>query len=204
MSSEINGFKYIYTDNKSDRTLMLLHGTGGDEHDLIPFANEVAPLFNLLSPRGRILEHGMPRFFKRFSEGVLDIENLTQESKELFRFILETSKKHNFKLENLILMGFSNGANMALHLLTSRKELVSGILIRSMPEAISDELDNLDGKSFLINSGKFDPLMDPTTGPELQRLLLDRGASVELNVLPAGHGLQMEDIELIRAWLISD
>lgn len=201
MSEEINGFKYIYIDNESDHTLMLLHGTGGDENDLVPFAQEVAPKFNLLSPRGRIVEHGMPRFFKRFSEGVLDIENLIEESKELYSFIQETSEKHGFDMGTLTLLGFSNGANMALHLLTSREELNFGILIRPMPEAISDELESLKNKKILINSGKFDPLMEPTTGTELKQLLVGRNAKVELNELLAGHGLQMEDVELVRDWL---
>ena len=118
---------------KNSPTLLLLHGTGGNETDLIEFGRAIAPRGNLLSPRGNVLENGMPRFFRRFSHGVFDLEDLKFRTKELLEFIEASAKKYGFDRENVIAMGYSNGANIAATLLLLHERSLAGaILFRPM------------------------------------------------------------------------
>jgi len=141
-------------------TLLLLHGTGGDENDLISLGQTIAPGSSLLSPRGKILENGMPRFFRRLAEGVFDLDDLAQRTSELARFLEAAANKYGFPLDRLIAVGFSNGANIAASLLLSFPQtLAAAIFIRAMVPFVPDTLPGLEGKSVLLLSGQLDPIV---------------------------------------------
>jgi len=134
-------------DDNEPLTLLLLHGTGGNEDDLISVGKMLSSSASLLSPRGKVLENGMPRFFKRLAEGVFDIEDLKFRTKELADFVMGASKVYGFDLNRTIAMGFSNGANIAASLLLSYPETIKGaILFRAMVPFIPDSLPDLSGK----------------------------------------------------------
>ena len=126
-------FIHEFVPGKSERTLLLLHGTGGNEHDLIPVGREIDPNAALLSPRGKILENGMPRFFRRLAEGVFDIEDLKQRTNELADFIAAAAKQYNLVANQVVAVGYSNGANIAASMLLLRPEILhAAILFRAM------------------------------------------------------------------------
>lgn len=105
--------KHIYQAGTNDVTLLLLHGTGGNEFDLLPLAKHIDPNANVLSVRGNVLEYGMPRFFKRLAMGVFDMDSLAEETEALYQFVDDASKQYNFNRANVIPVGYSNGANIA-------------------------------------------------------------------------------------------
>src|SRR6476646_3067578 len=118
-------FLHEFVRGKSDRTLLLWHGTGGNERDLIPLGREIDPDASLLSPRGKILENGMPRFFRRLAEGVFDLEDLKYRTNELAEFIAAAGEHYGFAADKLVAVGYSNGANIAASLLLLRPEVLS-------------------------------------------------------------------------------
>ena len=131
---------------KSTMTLLLLHGTGGNENDLIPVGQLLSSNASLLSPRGKVLENGMPRFFRRLSEGIFDLEDLKFRTQELAKFVKDASIIYSFDLNKTIAIGFSNGANIAASLLLSHPETIKGaILFRAMIPYIPDSLPDLSG-----------------------------------------------------------
>jgi predicted esterase len=202
MPNQINRFNYIYTDKQSPRTLLLLHGTGGDENDLLPLGESLDPHANLLSPRGKVLENGSARFFKRLAEGIFDREDLKIKSQELDKFIIEASKKYDFSLKDLIAVGYSNGANIALHLLTENPNIITtAILFRPISAALPDTINNLSSSRILILSGLLDPLTKPEDADFLTKTLSEKGATVETKKIPAGHGLTPQDLEHAKTWL---
>jgi phospholipase/carboxylesterase/glyoxalase family protein len=157
-------------------TLLLLHGTGGDETDLIPLGDELASGVNLLSPRGKVLEHGMPRFFRRLAEGVFDEEDLKLRTGELADFIEEASGRYGFDPGNIFAVGFSNGANIAGSLLLSNPGLLRGAVL-------------------------FRPMVPLGDTERLAELLREAGAEVELRWQPGGHGLEYEEVDAAKGWL---
>jgi phospholipase/carboxylesterase len=180
--------------------LLLLHGTGGDENDLLPLGRTVAPGAGLLSPRGRTLEAGMPRFFRRLAEGVFDEDDLRLRTHELADFIERARAEYG--LPAPIALGFSNGANIAAAMLLLRPEVLSGaILLRAMSPFAKPPAASLDGKSVLIVSGSFDPIIPEENAARLAATLVGAGASVEHRSLPTGHGLSQADLRLVRDWL---
>lgn len=183
-------------------TLLLLHGTGGDEHDLIPLARLIAPSASLLSVRGNVLEQGMPRFFRRLREGVFDLEDLARRTAELSEFVGAASAQYGFSSADLIALGFSNGANIAASMLLARPQtLAGGILIRAMVPFEPESPAQLRGKHVLLSQGRRDPLI-PTAGAErLADLLREGGARVELAWQPGGHALSQGDVSAARRWL---
>jgi predicted esterase len=190
-------------------TLLLLHGTGGDENDLVPLAAELLPGAGVLSPRGKVLEHGMPRFFRRLAEGVFDLEDLKLRTEELAGFIADAAKEYGFDQRKLIAVGFSNGANIAASLLLSRPESLGGaVLFRAMvpfePETpASPAAGPAGGTPVLLSNGRLDPLVSPSETERLATLLRAAGASVKVELQPAGHNLTGNDITVARAWLSS-
>lgn len=184
----------------SQAPLLLLHGTGGDENDLLPLGRTVAPGAGLLSPRGRTLEAGMPRFFRRLAEGVFDEEDLTRRTHELADFVEQA--RADYGLPAPIALGFSNGANIAAAMLLLRPEVLSGaVLLRAMSPFTRPPAAALDGKPVLIVSGSFDPIIPEENAARLAATLSGAGAEVEHRSLPTGHGLSQADLGIVQAWL---
>jgi phospholipase/carboxylesterase len=180
--------------------ILLLHGTGGDENDLLPLGEAVAPSSALLSPRGKVLEAGMPRFFRRLAEGVFDENDVRRRANELADFIQEAREVYGLRAP--IAVGFSNGANIAAALLQLRPEALAGaVLLRAMvPLKEIPEVD-LAGKPVLILSGAIDPIVPADNAARLAAMLEGVGASVDHRILPAGHGLTQADVSIAKTWL---
>lgn len=205
MNNSIQGFQHIYIDKKSPVTLLLLHGTGGNERDMVPLGEELHGNANILSPRGRVIEDGMPRFFTRLAPGVFDFDDLEKRSNELAEFIVECSKTYGFSLNGLVAVGYSNGANIALYIMNSKPEVLkTGVLFRPMPEVLSRS--QIPPKSIikaLILSGIMDEMVSLETIDKLVAELSVKGAEIELKKIPASHGLTRQDFEYSKSWLAS-
>jgi predicted esterase len=182
--------------------LLLLHGTGGNEHDLVPLAETLLPVAGILSPRGRVLERGMPRFFRRLAEGVFDIDDLKLRTAELADFITASSAKHQFATKNVTAVGFSNGANIAGALLLLRPDtLGAAVLFRAMVPLTPETLPNIPATPVLISNGKIDPLVSVEETERLAALLRSAGADVTVSWQNAGHELTDRDVITAREWL---
>lgn len=191
-------------DGGPGRTLLLLHGTGGNESDLLSLGRMIAPGAALLSPRGNVLENGMPRFFRRLSEGVFDIEDLHARTAELAEFIDAAASSYALDRESIVAVGYSNGANIAASLLLSDPEMLAGaILLRAMVPFEPEKLPDLTGTLIFMASGARDPIIEPENSERLVTLLREAGADVTLEWLPTGHGLTRGEIETAARWLAS-
>jgi phospholipase/carboxylesterase len=183
-------------------TLLLLHGTGGNEEDMIPLGHEIAPEAAILSPRGKVLEAGMPRFFRRLAEGVFDIEDLKFRTNELADFIENASKLYSFDLEYMIAVGYSNGANIASSLLLLRPKILSAaILFRPMVPFIPDTLQNLISKNILICAGEWDPIVPRQNTEKLLDIFKKAHTNVSIYWQKSGHELGQEEILTAKEWL---
>jgi phospholipase/carboxylesterase len=197
--------KKEYDDANKKLTLVLLHGTGGNEEDLILLGKKIEPNASILSPRGKILENGMPRFFRRLSEGVFDLKDLRIRSHELADFIQTCSVHYKFDLERTIAIGFSNGANIAVSIFFLRPELFQGaILFRAMVPFIPNSLPNLLNKSILISAGLKDPIVSKTETENLYMLFQKTNANTTLKWQPSGHNLIQEDILVAKPWMVNN
>jgi phospholipase/carboxylesterase len=182
--------------------LLLLHGTGGDENDLLALGRMISPGSALLSPRGKVLEGGMPRFFRRLAEGVFDEADVRRRANELADFIAEAREAYG--LVAPVAVGFSNGANIAAAVLALRPEALAGaVLLRAMVPLADAQAGDLHGKGVLLLSGAADPIVPADNAARLAAILKDAGADVEHKVLPVGHGLSQADVTLAKAWLDS-
>jgi phospholipase/carboxylesterase len=180
--------------------LLLLHGTGGNEDDLIPFGNMISPGSALLSPRGKVLEGGMPRFFRRLAEGVFDEEDVRRRANELADFIAEAREAYG--LAAPVAVGFSNGANIAAAVLQLRPEALAGAaLLRAMVPLQDPPAVDLTGKPVLILSGASDPIVPADNAKRLASVLSTAGAVLEHRMLPTGHSISKTDVGLTTAWL---
>jgi phospholipase/carboxylesterase len=180
--------------------LLLLHGTGGDENDLVPLGARMAPGSALLSPRGKVREKGMPRFFRRLAEGVFDLDDLTARTYELGDFV--DKARAAYALERPIAVGFSNGANIASALMLLRPLALAGaVLMRGTVPFLPEQPPNLRGVPVLILAGSDDPLVSADNREALVKLLKEAGANVSASVIEAGHGLTPQDIALATRWL---
>ena len=180
--------------------LLLLHGTGGDENDLLGLGRMISPTSALLSPRGRVLEHGMPRFFRRLAEGVFDEEDVRRRARELGAFVVEARKQYGIAAP--VAVGFSNGANIAAALLLLQPDVLAGaILLRAMVPLSDPSTADLAGKPVLLLSGQADPIVPASNSAKLAALLSQAGASVTHRVLPAGHQLSQAVVSLARDWI---
>jgi phospholipase/carboxylesterase len=182
------------------RPLLLLHGTGGDENDLIPLGRMIAPQAPLLSPRGKVLENGMPRFFRRFAEGRFDEDDVRLRAQELAAFI-EQAQTH-YGIAPPIALGYSNGANIAAALLLLHPRTLAGaILLRAtLPLSQTPPVD-LAGKPVLIASGANDPMMSPEGAARRQHACSNTVLVLEHRTLPSGHELSQADVTIAQAWL---
>lgn len=190
---------------ESELTLLLLHGTGGNEDDLIPLGKELAPNASILSVRGKVLENGMPRFFRRLEEGVFDIEDLKIRTDELAEFIVKSSSAYMFDSESLIAVGYSNGANIAASLLLRRPEVLAGaILFRAMVPFIPTVMPDLSKKSIILLEGLYDPIVSKAEAESLLEIFTKTQSSVTLKWQNSGHNLTQEDIVAAKNWLESN
>ncbi|WP_459500889.1 alpha/beta hydrolase [Bacillus sp. C1] len=182
-------------------TLLLLHGTGGNELDLLPLAGRIDEEASILSVRGNVLENGMPRFFRRLAEGIFDEEDLVFRTKELNEFLDEAAKTYEFDRENIIAIGYSNGANIAASLLFHYQHALKGaILHHPMVPRRGIELPDLSGKSVFIAAGTNDPICSPIESAELQTLLEKAHANVSLHWENRGHQLTVSEVEEAAQW----
>lgn len=180
--------------------LLLLHGTGGDENDLLGLGAELSPEAALLSPRGQVLEHGMPRFFRRLSEGVFDEADVIERAASLAGFVSEAREAYG--LVAPVAVGFSNGANIAAALLYRHPDVLAGaVLLRAMVPLADPPLGGLSGKPVLILSGAMDPIVPSENAARLADNLTSAGANVTHEILPTGHNLSRMDLDIARRWL---
>ena len=205
-SSEL-GFIHQFipaSSNRSDQTtLLLLHGTGGNEEDLIPLGRELYPGAATLSPRGKVLESGMPRFFRRLAEGVFDTEDLKFRTHELADFVKKASKIYGFDIRYLISVGYSNGANIASSMLLLRPEIMSSaVLFRAMIPFVPKKDPNLATKNVFMAAGEHDPIVPKEQTEMLYRLYKRAGANVILHWQKNyGHELGNDEISAAKEWL---
>ena len=205
-ANELLGFSYrVEPATAGDRrTLLLLHGTGGDENDLIALGRLLVPTAALLSPRGRVLENGAPRFFRRLAEGVFDLDDLRLRTGELASFVEHATAAHGLDGSAIIAVGFSNGANIAASLLLTRPILLRGaVLFRAMvPFEPSEPVQS--SARVLLSEGRSDPLVPRANAERLAELLRTTGALVTLAWQATGHQLSQGDVETTRRWLEED
>jgi phospholipase/carboxylesterase len=195
-------FIHEFVPGTSNRTLLLLHGTGGNERDLIALGRELDPNAALLSPRGKVLENGMPRFFRRLAEGVFDLEDLRHRTNELADFVTAAAQHYRFASDNLVAVGYSNGANIAASMLLLRPEaLPTAIMFRAMVPLYPETQPNLSSVRVWIGAGTNDPIIPMSETKALDELLRSAGADVTIRYFQAGHELTMEDVEAARDWL---
>jgi len=182
-------------------TLLLLHGTGGNEEDLIPVGQALLPGAAILSVRGKVLEHGMPRFFRRFAEGVFDVEDLKFRTLELARFLDAAAQAYRLG-PNIIAVGYSNGANIAASLLLMRPPaLAAAVLFRAMVPFVPDVPPALTGKQILIGAGRKDRIAPQSGTLKLAEILKTAGAVVSLHWHDGGHDLGQDDITAAQRWI---
>ncbi|WP_088012361.1 alpha/beta hydrolase [Gottfriedia acidiceleris] len=195
--------KHVFNkgSNPSKPTFLLLHGTGGNELDLLPIAGMIDDEASVLSVRGNVSENGMPRFFKRLAEGVFDMEDLVFRTKELKEFIESAATEHGFDSNNMIVIGYSNGANIAGSLLFHYENVFKGaMLLHPMVPIRELELPNMKDVSVFIGAGKNDPICLPQETEELASLLDGAGAKVVTHWENMGHSLTRSEIEAATDW----
>ncbi|MFN3092683.1 alpha/beta hydrolase [Bacillus pumilus] len=195
--------KHLFRKGKNEQrpVLLLLHGTGGTEEDLLPLADLVDADASVLSVRGNVLENGMPRFFRRLAEGVFDEQDLIERTEELYIFIGEAADEYGFDRHNVVAIGYSNGANIAGSLLFHYEDALKGaILHHPMIPRRGVSLPSLAGKQVFIAAGKNDPMCRPEESQELEQLLQGAGASVTLHWENRGHQLTREEVDAAALW----
>lgn len=183
-------------------TLVLLHGTGGDENNLLDLGRLLDPEAALLSPRGKVLEQGMPRFFRRLAMGVFDLEDLQQRTHELADFVSAAAQTYNLNPRRMIAVGFSNGANIAASTLLLRPEtFAAAVLFHPMVPLVPDELPDLANMPVFVGAGRLDTMIPPEQAEKLALLLQSAGAGVTLAWQPGGHTLTQAEVQAAAAWL---
>ena len=189
-------------DVTSAPTVLLLHGTGGNEHDLIELGQSLAPGANFLSPRGKISENGMPRFFRRLAEGVFDEKDLIFRTHELTDFIAEAAVKYGFSPKNITAIGYSNGANIAASMLLLRPGVLRrAVLLRAMVPLIPEHAPQLVGTDVFLASGLSDPILPIANARKLAGMLRDAGAEVTFHEINAGHQLTSPELDFARTFI---
>src|SRR5918996_3913485 len=197
-------YQFIPASTRQDQvTLLLLLGTRGNEQDLISLGREIYPRAAILSPRGKVLESGMPRFFRRLAEGVFDIEDLKSRTHELADFVEKASKVYGFNLRYVVTIGYSNGANIASSLLLLRHEVMSSaILFRAMVPFSPQRVPNLIGKNILMGAGEYDPIVPREQTEMLFHIFKKAQASIVLHWQKnSGHELVRDELSVAKEWL---
>ena len=195
-------FEHVFIPGAENTpVLLLLHGTGGDEHDLIGMGQAVDPFATILSVRGKVLENGMPRFFRRLAEGVFDLADLKFRTDELADFIRDAKAHYHLENKPIIALGYSNGANIAASLFLQRSEtLDGGLLLRAMVPFQPETLPNLMGKQILMLSGLMDSIIPVDNSKTLAGIFETAHAAITLNVKPVSHGLVQSDFADMKQW----
>jgi predicted esterase len=197
------GFVHVYhaAASPDDPTFLVLHGTGGTEEDLLPLARLIDPRAGVLSPRGKVLERGMPRFFRRLAEGVLDIEDLKFRASELAEFVGAAAAHYGFAPARLVAAGFSNGANIAASVLLLHPGVLRAALLFSpMVPLEPAALPELSGVDVFLRAGRSDPFVAPENAQRLADMLSEAGAQVTLKWKQGGHELTRDDVDAARTW----
>ena len=202
MSEDLSFVYRFEPGDESGVTLLLLHGTGGDENDLIPLGGEILRGAALLSPRGKTLEHGAPRFFRRLAEGVFDHEDLVLRTHELAGFVEAATEKYALDPSKLIAVGYSNGANIAASLTLLHPGLLrAAIMFRAMVPFEPEATPDLAGMPVFIAAGRRDQMIPPDNTERLAETLREAGADVDLRWRNIGHGLTYEEAAEAKEWL---
>jgi predicted esterase len=200
------GFVHQFVPAKSESlpTLLLLHGTGGDENDLLPLGQALAPGAALLSPRGKVLENGMPRFFRRLAMGVFDEQDLRFRTQELAEFVRAAADQYGFDPGNIVAVGYSNGANIAgSMLLLYPQSLRAAVLLSPMLPLKPEQMPNLKSVAVFVAAGRADPIVAPENARQLVSLLEQAGAHVSEHWHQGGHELTQPVMEAAHQWLSS-
>jgi phospholipase/carboxylesterase len=203
MSADL-GFvhRYVPGEDESGPTLLLLHGTGGNEEDLVPLGETLAPGAAFLSPRGKVSEYGAPRFFRRLAEGVFDHEDLLFRTHELAEFVQAASEEYGFDASKVVAVGYSNGANVAASTILLHPGLLrAAVLFRAMVPFEPDLAPDLSGMPVFLAAGRMDRMIPPNNTQRLADILLEAGADVDLRWRDTGHPLTYEDVAEAKAWL---
>lgn len=199
-----NDFIHHFEPSQNDDApvLLLLHGTGGNERDLLDLGRTLVPDAALLSPRGKVLENGMPRFFRRLAEGVFDLEDLRVRTHELADWVEAAIEHYDVTERKLIAVGYSNGANIAASTLLLRPGVLhAAVLLRPMVPLEPDQQPELADVAVLIRGGRFDQLVPPSGSEQLAELLRSAGADVAVQWHAGGHELGMDDVRAAQTWL---
>ena len=204
MTEPIEGFTHRFEPGSTSGrpTLLMLHGTGGNEDDLLPLGRTLWPGAAMLSPRGQVLERGMPRFFRRLAEGVFDLEDLALRTDQLARFIGAAADRYGFDRGAVVAVGFSNGANVAASLLLKQPGVLAGaVLFRAMVPFEPASPVSFPGTPVWLGAGRSDPIIPAENVARLAELLKSAGAKVTLDWREAGHNLTAPEVEAAGKWL---
>jgi phospholipase/carboxylesterase len=202
LSAQDLGFAHRFFPGESGPTLLVLHGTGGSEDDLVPLARELAPGAAILSPRGKVSEYGAARFFRRLAEGVFDHEDLVFRTHELAEFVEAASREYGFDLSRLVGTGFSNGANIAASLMLLHPGLLkAAVLFRAMVPFEPEEAPDLSGMPVFLAAGRRDQMIPPQNTERLAEILKEAGADLDLRWRDTDHGLTYEEVAEAKVWL---
>ncbi len=194
--------RFLPGEDDSGLTLLLLHGTGGSENDLIPLGKELAPTAAILSPRGKVSEYGAARFFRRLAEGVFDHEDLVFRTHELAEFVDAASEEYGFDRGKLVAAGYSNGANIAASAILLHPGLLrAAVLLRAMVPFEPEVTPDLSGMPVFMASGRRDQMIPPDNSQRLADILREAGADVDLRWRDTGHGLTYEEVREANGWL---
>jgi phospholipase/carboxylesterase len=203
MSADL-GFthRYLPGEDEASPTLLLLHGTGGNEEDLVPLGETLAPNAAFLSPRGKVLEYGAPRFFRRLAEGVFDHEDLLFRTHELAEFVQAASEEYGFDLSKVVAVGYSNGANVAASTILLHPGLLrAAVLFRAMVPFEPDVTPDLSEMPIFMAAGRMDRMIPPDNTKRLADILLEAGADVDLRWHDTGHPLTYKEVGEAKTWL---
>jgi phospholipase/carboxylesterase len=196
--------RFLPGEYESGPTLLLLHGTGGNEEDLIPLGQELAPGAAILSPRGKVSEYGAPRFFRRLAEGIFDHEDLLFRTHELAEFVEAASEEYGFDLSKVVAAGYSNGANVAASMILLHPgQLRAAVLFRAMVPFEPDVTPDLSGMPVFMAAGRRDRMIPPDNAQRLAEILVEAGADVDLRWRDTGHPLTYEEVHEAKDWLSS-
>jgi predicted esterase len=198
----MSDFIHQFLSGTTETTVLALHGTGGNENDLVSLAQTIFPGANVLSPRGNISENGANRFFRRFAEGIFDLENLREETEKLANFVIQSSQRYGFAANDVIALGYSNGANIAASVLLSRPEILRGaILLRAMTPFEPQIYPELRKKPIFLAAGLDDSIVGNENVLNLAQIFNSAEADVTLHFSVADHSLRHEEIEAAQQFV---